>query len=66
MANDADSQGPRVLKAEIQAARKRFRIVERDLAGKDHALVETEALLVLWKKLRVVWGVNDCPISVRG
>jgi transposase-like protein len=40
---------------------QRIRELERELRRKDNALAETAALLVLKKKVRVIWGDEDDP-----
>ena len=41
------------------ASTKRIRILERELARKEKALAEVAALLVLQKKVNLIWGAED-------
>ncbi len=41
------------------ASRERVQVLERELRRKDAALAETAALLVLQKKARAIWGLDE-------
>jgi hypothetical protein len=43
----------------MKEEKKRIKGLECDLAGKDRALAETAALLVLRKKASAIWGDED-------
>lgn len=40
-------------------SRERVQALERELRRKDAALAETAALLVLQKKARAIWGMDE-------
>jgi len=54
---DALARSPR--RAGRSADAKRIKELEREISRKDKALAETTALLVLKKKLAVLWGEED-------
>lgn len=53
-----DPLDPPTNKADMAAARKQVRQLEKELRRKEKALAETAALLTLSKKARAIWGTD--------
>jgi hypothetical protein len=58
-ANDCERASKARLRQAMKEEKKRIKGLECDLAGKDRALAETAALLVLRKKASAIWGDED-------
>ena len=51
--------GPTVERADLKEARERIKELEREVRRKDKALAEASALLILQKKINLIWGDED-------
>jgi len=57
--HESSSASKASVKAEIKALKAHNKVLTKDLNRKDKALAETAALLVLQKKVNVIWGSSE-------